>query len=573
MDAALQALEEERVQLKASCEEAAIHHTEASVPLTVKERWRIPIVLIKMDKGKVLNAGDAKIWAAVSRNLKTQADIDRVTKVTMRTVTTKAQLDAKNAVKRRYHAPSPANRVGASPARSPMPTPRSQSVTPRATPRNASSRLYAGTVTSQTRAQCSAEDNAVAPTTPKTPKKLAKRGSSSRAIPVRNSSKVLRRASTRSRMSGSGSRDNNDANVDNSVEPDIDYSGSMDYSAALIGIGENTRGSFVSQVAAGLSTLAASFSTKTKPSTASSKASRGMSTKTEPYEAEAGQFPTQASFGAASGDLSDPAPVHHHLSDLVSYLVRGKSSSHNLTGERHTDKYAEATANSDDIVAAASTGKHKIDQTGHTNTLPASAPMSTEPSLVGTSRKHEDSKDKDRTATVGPTKRRSFFGAMLAPFVRADSNHSHMSANTGAHGNDGGDHPDSPMTRGAHSSSNSHKTKTVPTKRRSFFGALLSSLGRADSGHSVASANASVANMSMANGSVANASVANGSVNEEADAVGELPGVEAIHKIKPGHHSTISESLTSWLPWGHGHAAATVVPVDLAEFTRTQLAE
>ena len=572
MDAALQALEEERTQLKASCEQAAIHHTEASVPLTVKERWRIPIVLIKMDKGKVLSAGDTKIWEAVSANLKTQEDIDRVTKVTMRTVTTKAQLDAARnaATKRRHKAPSPAHRVPASPARSPLPTPRSQAVTPRATPRSASSRLYASTATSQARAQCAAEDLSPTPTAPKTPRKLAKR-SSSKVIPVRNSSKTIRRSSTRSRLAGP--RGSSDSQVENSQEPDADYSGSMDYSAALVGIGENTRGSFASQVAAGLSSFVSTFSTKTKPSTSSTKSgiAGGLSARSGSFGAEAGQFPTQGSFGAASGDLSGavsgefsdrvpPPQHHHHISDLVSFLVGHKTPAHTQHLETQAEKYTETAATSRELTTGGASAKQLVTVADHITTSP-SAPMSKQPSLLqmeGTSGKS------------GPPKRRSFFGAMLAPFIRTDSGYSAAAnANVGAHAGaeagtiQQGSSANSPKARG----SNNHQTKAVPVKRRSFFGALIANLTRTDSNHSQVSCNASVANASIANASVAN--------DEAADVVGELPVLEPVDKPQPTPHHSLGDSLSSWLPWGHGHgqASATVVPVNLAEYTRAQFAE
>ena len=526
-----------------------------------------------MDKGKVLSAGDTKIWEAVSANLKTQADIDRVTKVTMRTVTTKAQLDAaRNAAnkRRQQKAPSPAQRVPASPARSPMPTPRSQAITPRATPRSVSSRLYAGTVTSQTRAQCAAEDSAPTPTGPKTPRKLTKR-SSSKVIPVRSSSKTVRRTNTRSRLAGP--RGSTDSQAENSQDPDVDYSGSMDYSAALVGIGENTRGSFADQVAAGLSSFISTFSTKTKPSTSSTKSgiAGGLSARSGSFGAEAGQFPTQGSFGAASGDLgaasgdfSEPSPAqHHHLSDLVSFLVGKKSTSIKMVAESHAEKYTETTVTSRELTTGGASVKlqHQADHT----TLSPSAPLSTQPSLL-----HNTEYNNPEDTKAGPPKRRSFFGAMLAPFIRTDSSHSHASANPATnHGGaeagtlPAGSNPNSPLVRG----NSGHQTKGVPAKRRSFFGTLMSTFKRGDSSQSLVSCNASVANQSVANASVAN--------DEAADVVGELPVLEPVDKPQPVPHPSLSDSLSSWLPWGHGHgqASSTVVPVNLAEYTRAQFAE
>lgn len=46
--------------------------------LSYKERWRIPLVLVKLSKNKTLNETDSKIWAAVSSTFRTQEDIDSV---------------------------------------------------------------------------------------------------------------------------------------------------------------------------------------------------------------------------------------------------------------------------------------------------------------------------------------------------------------------------------------------------------------------------------------------------------------------------------------------------------------
>ena len=51
VEAALNALKREKRALDSSCAQAAVLEAEAHAPLSSKQRWRIPIVLIKMDKG------------------------------------------------------------------------------------------------------------------------------------------------------------------------------------------------------------------------------------------------------------------------------------------------------------------------------------------------------------------------------------------------------------------------------------------------------------------------------------------------------------------------------------------
>eukprot|EP01032_Pedospumella_encystans_P017423 gene17423-19854_t len=477
VDAALQALAEESVQLKASCAEAATHHTEAVVPLTMKERWRIPIVLGKLDTGKTLNAGDTKIWEAVSSNLKTQEDIDRVTNVTMRTATTKAQLDARNAISARKEtktAPSPVNRAPVTPARSPMATPRSQTVTPRlgVTPRGVSSRLLAGTVTSQARAQCVAEDNSSPTATVKLTKKPSKRGSTGTLS--RSGSKILRRTSTRRLAGPAGSGDSK------AEHEEADYSESNDFSSSLVGISENTRSSFVSQVATGLSSFAATFSTKTKPSTPSSKeasATQRMSAESESDRHEANNF------APASRDSSESPPPHHTLSDMMSFLTRGRSSLRNLG--THSDVVSDSK-----VSTLSSGGAHaglEVEDNQGSGSAPAASKMES-----------------------APAKRRSFFGALFSPLMRADSG-------TGVPSNK------------VHST---YSPSSVPATH---------------------------------------ASATKGSASDQAAM--EDAAVQDV-KLKPmpsSQQTTVSSSLSSWLPWGHSPTPSTsVVPVNLAESTRAQ---
>ena len=341
VDAAFKALEEEKRGLDATCAKAAILEAEAHAPLSGKERWRIPLVLIKMDKGKVLSAGDAKIWDHVSRSLKTQADIKRATDITVQTATSPAQQAAEkaalkplnsfrqvvNALKpfrlnltkvngagvgagagvgneykvrdsrsrekselssRRNSSPRNSGRIAASAgvgadakARDSRSREKSELSSRRnSSPRNSgriaatSSRLLAGTATSQARAQCAAEDSH--PTHKTTHKRLLKRGNSKSGYSNNTSKRSLRMSAN------SESRDNSDAVSDLCVSPDADHSGILDCSSPLGVIGENARAGFVNQVAAGLSSFAASFSAKNKVPAASCTVSKGANEEADP---------------------------------------------------------------------------------------------------------------------------------------------------------------------------------------------------------------------------------------------------------------------------------------------------
>ena len=304
VEAALHALEQEKRALDASCAQAAVLGAEAHAPLCSKQRWRIPIVLIKMDKGKILSAEDAKIWAAVSKNLKTQADIERATDVTVQSVTSPVQLAAEKAAKKplktfrqvveafKPHQPSVAKAVGAgadarshdSRAREKNEVSFRRPSSPRghkgsefsgrisATPCN-SSRLLAGTAASQARTHCSSEDNYPAPKV--IHKKPLKRAGSKNGHGNNTSKRSLRISAN------SESRDNSDAAGDLCASPDADHSGILDYSASLGVIGENARAGFVNQVAAGLSSFAASFSAKNKAPAASETVGKDVNEEAE----------------------------------------------------------------------------------------------------------------------------------------------------------------------------------------------------------------------------------------------------------------------------------------------------
>ena len=164
---ALKALENEQSNLEEQCTKAIEMQAQAGVQLSHKERWRIPLVLGKLAKNKTLNETDSKIWSAVSSNLKTQQDIDTITKVTLRIVTSPRPVTP---TRNGNRTPNRARSNGPTPNRSPC-------ITPRLTPRSRanSQRLFNGTISSQNRALSFAEDDTSAAPTPR---KLSKRASS-----------------------------------------------------------------------------------------------------------------------------------------------------------------------------------------------------------------------------------------------------------------------------------------------------------------------------------------------------------------------------------------------------------
>lgn len=286
VDAAVKALEEEQRCLDETCTRAAVLEAEAHQPLSLKNRWRIPIVLIKMDKGKVLNAGDGQIWEAVSKNLKTKEDIERVTKVTGHSVTSSAQQAAKKALKstRSCHSspPSTYRKPVDSPVRSSAPTPRSISRT--------SSRLLADTATSQSRAQCAAEDNSAVRKVVHG-KKPMKRGHSKRQLRANS-----RPASPR------------DADDSIDVDPEADHANEI-----------KTRGGFLDQVATNISLLTASISSS------SFKRSGLVSAETDTRSENPGDNGDSSFVGSSAQLSAAPKKRRSYFGALLSKMMRADS--------------------------------------------------------------------------------------------------------------------------------------------------------------------------------------------------------------------------------------------------------
>jgi hypothetical protein len=83
---ALDALHQEQKSLQATCDQALGMVTPAPVKpsddkLSIRERWRMPIVLGKVARGERLRAPDVKIFDRVKHNLKSQQDVVHVVAV------------------------------------------------------------------------------------------------------------------------------------------------------------------------------------------------------------------------------------------------------------------------------------------------------------------------------------------------------------------------------------------------------------------------------------------------------------------------------------------------------------
>ena len=87
MEETLAALNRDTGALHESCEMAAALCDLNDKPLTAKERWRMPLVIGKVDRGQRLNAGDTRIFRRVQFNMKTDQDLAAMNNVMNRTTT------------------------------------------------------------------------------------------------------------------------------------------------------------------------------------------------------------------------------------------------------------------------------------------------------------------------------------------------------------------------------------------------------------------------------------------------------------------------------------------------------
>lgn len=187
------ALQEAQNNLEEQCNKAIQLQTEVSAQLSSKERWRIPLVLVKLSKNRALNEIHEKIWTAVASNLKSQEDIDTLTTTALRMVPPlKTPTHRHNSSSR---GPHNTRENGSTPNRSPCPT-------PRAAPRtNATSqRLFSGTVSSLNRAQRIAQEE------DPSPRPLLKRANS-RGVASTSARKASKRINSKNTLLAATSTD------------------------------------------------------------------------------------------------------------------------------------------------------------------------------------------------------------------------------------------------------------------------------------------------------------------------------------------------------------------------------
>lgn len=84
VDQAIQSLNAEKAKLLTECDQAQALEKiaqESTKPLTGRQRWRIPIVFVKISHSKCLSAPDTKILRAVTQNIKCEEDALRMAAV------------------------------------------------------------------------------------------------------------------------------------------------------------------------------------------------------------------------------------------------------------------------------------------------------------------------------------------------------------------------------------------------------------------------------------------------------------------------------------------------------------
>ena len=175
VEQALTALKEEKKELHESTTNAA-----ELAGLNNRQRWRMPLVINKVDRGERLNANDRKIFSGVQANMKTEEDIARmkscmgnyspiaVAELAAHTTVTTATTTAKT-TKHTYHL-SPIGKSTTPTFQSPKQTP-SHSPSLRRAPSNT---LHMNTESSMRRAQENIGSNAPVHSTK--PKKHGKKG-------------------------------------------------------------------------------------------------------------------------------------------------------------------------------------------------------------------------------------------------------------------------------------------------------------------------------------------------------------------------------------------------------------
>jgi hypothetical protein len=368
-DAAFEALQADWKTLREECTEALKMESQAGVLLSVKERWRIPIVLKKLSKGKRLNVTDSKIWAAVGGNIKTQEDVDRVTNATIAfpvKLVPSAGLARIDTALRRSQTSS--NSPCRTPNRSPMTTPRRGSVTPPRS-RASSQRFDAGTFSSQSKAILLDEAaSKKANNNNKNSKRFAR--SSSKGVSPKNSLIPPRSSSPLKLRSPSS-----DPHEDNQL-------------GTGTGNGDDSEGvvSFLGQLAAAVQST---FSSKYR---AANDSSGSVGEQTVPYDGATARSSKSGKVGSSVSILCRQAEDEM---DQRQELLQGTVS----TSPSFKEQYAG--------------------QDPHQQTLDLTPPLVAQfcPGAVKQAAPADCEKDSAEWAPTTHRKRRSYFGSLLASFI------------------------------------------------------------------------------------------------------------------------------------------------------------
>jgi len=262
--------------------------------LTVKERWRIPLILVKVVKNRPLSEVDTKIWSTVAKNFK----IDEAEAVinSSRPATGRTSLPCSPCTSPARSRPSTA-----APAPNPVHHATAVSAHGSLTPRN-SHRLFASTLSSQSKAQM----NECVVKVDK-PRKLSKRNSKSAGKAKRHASK--------SRLASARSADSSEDEAQQPV-------------------------TFLSQLASGLTTLASALSGNRRAAkvyTMDADNEEEDETEVTAHFSVRGSVKTLSSHSAvsvASVSTAEIAEQRRQLAELRPHLLGTLSTAPSLEGDQ-----------------------------------------------------------------------------------------------------------------------------------------------------------------------------------------------------------------------------------------------
>lgn len=365
VDAAIHALEEEQRTFREEYSKVIELQAQTDVQLGVKERWRIPIVLAKVAQNRRLSGADSAIWAAMARNLAAGDDIDKVAEIALRVVTTAPVAPGANALSTDQQT----SHCAAHPT--PLPTPIQSPVatTRMYTPKTAvtQGRLFAGTVSSQNRA------NAIEETLSKPHKagrKFFKRGAHKTSASPKGKKSHRRPAKHDAPLTSTG--------VDDKIGFEAD---------------ETT---FVGQLASTLATIATSISGKF-----------GVRNTTRIHD----RMHDTAEEEPPTASVSALASAHGSMKKGVSVTCRESEDPDTFTGShKHLGVPSASTSSSKEEYAPSRLGD-------------CPAPLTNQRSLfrIGSGASNTERSEDLDAAQDPPRKRRSYFGSLLASFARTDS--------------------------------------------------------------------------------------------------------------------------------------------------------